>query len=196
MTLILSIAALLLGPVIYSAGRKNPLAKRILDVVVVLTIAAIIGFDVIPGALEHGGSLAIIVILLGLAFPLILERLFRKATDTAHLFIVAIAALGLLIHAVIDGIALLPESGAFLAHAIVLHRLPVGMAIWWAVRPNFGIAAAVIVFTLIGVATAAGYFVGDSIVEMTNARTLAMLQAFVSGSLIHVVAFGVKHKHD
>ena len=196
MTLILSIAALLLGPVIYSAGRKNPLARRILNGIVVLTIAAIIGFDVIPEALKHGGSLAIIVILLGLAFPLILERLFRKATDTAHLFIVALAALGLLIHAVIDGIALLPESGTFLAHAIVLHRLPVGMAIWWAVRPNFGKAAAVIVFTLIGLATAAGYFVGDSIVEMTDARTLAMLQAFVSGSLIHVVAFGVKHKHD
>jgi hypothetical protein len=196
MTLILSIVALLLGPVIYSAGRENPLAKRVLDVVVVLTIAAIIGFDVIPEALRHGGSLAIVVILLGLAFPMILERLFRKATDTAHLFIVALAALGLLIHAVIDGIALLPESGTFLAHAIVLHRLPVGMAIWWAVRPNFGKAAAVVVFALISFATAAGYFIGDSIVEMTDARTLAMLQAFVSGSLIHVVAFGVKHKHD
>jgi hypothetical protein len=196
MTLILSIAALLLGPVIYSAGRENPLAKRVLDAIVVLTIAAIIGFDVIPEALQHGGSLAIVVILLGLAFPLILERLFRKATDTAHLLVVALAALGLLIHATIDGIALLPESGDFLAHAIVLHRLPVGMAIWWAVRPNFGKTAAVIVFTLIGLATAAGYFVGDSIIELTEARTLAMLQAFVSGSLIHVVAFGVKHKHD
>jgi hypothetical protein len=196
MTLILSFAALLLGPVIYSAGRENPFAKRVLDVVVVLTIAAIIGFDVIPEALRHGGSLAIPVILLGLAFPLILERLFRKATDTAHLFIVALAGSGLLIHAVIDGIALLPESGGYLAHAIVLHRLPVGMAIWWAVRPNFGKTAAVIVFALIGLATTAGYFIGDSIVEMTEARTLAMLQAFVSGSLIHVVAFGVKHKHD
>jgi zinc transporter ZupT len=196
MTLILSIVAMLLGPVIYSAGRDNPLAKRILDGFVVLTIAAIIGFDVIPEALQHGGSLAIVVILLGLAFPLILERLFRKATDTAHLFIVAIAALGLLIHSVIDGIALLPESGDFLAHAIVLHRLPVGMAIWWAVRPNFGKTAAVIVFTLIGLATTAGYFVGDAIIELAEARTLAMLQAFVSGSLIHVVAFGVKHKHD
>jgi hypothetical protein len=196
MTLILSIAALLLGPVIYSAGRENPLAKRVLDAIVVLTIAAIIGFDVIPEALQHGGSLAIIVILLGLAFPLVLERLFRKATDTAHLLVVALAALGLLIHAIIDGIALLPESGDFLAHAVVLHRLPVGMAIWWAVRPNFGKTATVIVFTLIGLATAAGYFVGDSIIELTEARTLAMLQAFVSGSLIHVVAFGVKHKHD
>ena len=170
--------------------------QRVLDAIVVLTIAAIIGFDVIPEALQHGGSLAIVVILLGLAFPLVLERLFRKATDTAHLLVVALAALGLLIHATIDGIALLPESGDFLAHAIVLHRLPVGMAIWWAVRPNFGKTAAVIVFTLIGLSTAAGYFVGDSIIELTEARTLAMLQAFVSGSLIHVVAFGVKHKHD
>lgn len=195
MTLILSIAALLLGPVIYAAGSRNRLLRRTLDALILLTIAAIIAVNIIPEALKHGGKLAIAVLVLGIVFPMLLERLFRTATDAAHLVIVAIAALGLLIHAVIDGVALLPESGTGLAHAIVLHRLPVGMALWWAVRPNFGKIIAVVVFALVILATIAGYFVGESIIEMADIRTIAMLQAFVSGSLIHVVAFGVKHAH-
>ena len=195
MTLILSIAALLLGPVIYAAGSRNRLLRRTLDVLILLTIAAIIAVNIIPEALKHGGKLAIAVLVLGIVFPMLLERLFRTATDAAHLVIVAIAALGLLIHAVIDGVALLPESGTGLAHAIVLHRLPVGMALWWAVRPNFGKIIAVVVFALVILATIAGYFVGESIIEMADIRTIAMLQAFVSGSLMHFVAFGVKHAH-
>lgn len=195
MTLILSIAALLLGPLIYAAARQNRMARRFLDALILVTIAVIIAVHIIPAAIEYGGTLAIVLIVLGIIFPMLLERLFTEATDTAHLVIVAIAAIGLLIHAVVDGVALLPQSGTGLAYAIVMHRLPVGMAIWWAVRPSFGNAIAVIVFALIILATAAGYFVGEPIVEAAEARTLAMLQAFVSGSLIHVVVFGVKHKH-
>jgi uncharacterized protein len=195
MNLVLSIAALLLGPAIYAAGRKIPIAKRILNASILLTIALIIAIHIIPEALAHGGNIAIVVILAGLVFPMLLERLFRKATATAHLVIVALAATGLLVHAVVDGIALLPGSGTGLAFAIVLHRLPVGMAVWWAVRPNFGKTAAVLAFALIILATSAGYFVGDHILAMADGKTLAMLQAFVSGSLIHVVAFGVKHDH-
>lgn len=196
MTLTLSIAALLLGPLIYAAARKNRLARRVLDALIVIAIAVIISVDIIPAAIRHGGNLAVALIVTGIVFPMLLERLFREATDTAHLVIVAIAAVGLLIHAVVDGLALLPQNGTGLAHAIVLHRLPVGMALWWAIQPSFGKIVAIIAFLLISLATAAGYFIGESIVELAEARTLAMLQAFVSGSLIHVVVFGVKHKHD
>ena len=195
MTLVLSIAALLLGPAIYAAGRQNRMARRVLDGLILVSIAVIIAVHVVPEAIQHGGKLALVVILIGLAFPLLLERLFRRATETAHLFIVALAAAGLLIHAVVDGVALLPENGTSLAYAIVLHRLPVGMAIWCVVRPNFGTVIAVSVFALVIVATAAGYFVGASILELAETRTVALLQAFISGSLIHVVIFRHGHHH-
>ena len=195
MTLVLSIAALLLGPAIYAAGRQNRMARRILDGLILVSIAVIIAVHVVPEAIQHGGKLALVVILIGLAFPLLLERLFRSATDTAHLFIVALAAAGLLIHAVVDGVALLPENGTSLAYAIVLHRLPVGMAIWCVVRPNFGTVTAVSVFALVIGATVAGYFVGASVLELAETRTVALLQAFISGSLIHVVIFRHGHHH-
>ena len=196
MTLLLSIAALLLGPVIYGAGQKNPLARRALNAIILLTIAFIIAVHIIPEALKYGGALPAVVILAGLAFPMVLERLFRKATDTAHLVIVAIAAVGLLVHAVIDGVALLPESGTGLAYAIILHRLPVGMALWWAIQPSFGRLAAAAAFALVIIATGAGFLLGDAVVGLADARNLALLQAFVSGSLIHVVVFGVTHDHS
>jgi len=99
------------------------------------------------------------------------------------------------VHAIVDGVALLPASGTGLAHAVILHRIPVGMALWWAVKPSFGTAIAATMFVLIILATAAGYFVGESAVQMAETKSIAMLQAFVAGSLIHVVLFGVKHEH-
>ena len=199
MTLILSIAALLLGPLIYAAGRKNKIARKLLDGLIILSIAVIIFVHIVPQALAQSGAIAIVVIILGIAFPMLLERLFRKAADTAHLMIVALAAIGLLIHAVIDGLALLPGNGGgpgnglALANAIILHRIPVGMAIWWVVRPGLGTPIAMGVFGLIILATAAGYFLGEPVVQMTGTQTLALFQAFVAGSLIHIVIFGVKH---
>lgn len=196
MTFILSTVALLLGPVIYAAARGNRMLRPALNALIILTIAYIIGVHIIPDALRHGGMLAVLVIVVGIAFPMLLERLFKQATDAAHLVIVGIAGFGLLVHAVVDGVALLPESGAGLAYAVVLHRLPVGMALWWAIKPSFGIVVTAIVFALVILATASGYFVGETIIAMADLRTLAMLQAFVSGSLIHVVLFGVRHHHD
>lgn len=195
MNFILSTAALLLGPIIYAAAGEHRISRRLLDALIVVSIGFIIVAHIIPAALQQGGNLAIIVIVLGIAFPMLLERLFKKATDAAHLVIVALAAFGLLTHALVDGVALLPQSGENLAYAIVLHRLPVGMALWWAVRPTFGTTISIIVFALVILATAAGYLVGETIIEVADMRTIAMFQAFVSGSLIHVVIFGVRHHH-
>ena len=196
MTLLLGTVAILLGPVIYSLGQTRPRVRKTLNVLIVLSIGWIIGVHIIPEALRHGGPLAVGIIIVGIAFPILIERLFKRATDTAHAVVVAIAALGLLIHAVIDGVALLPGSGAGLAHAIVLHRIPVGMALWWTIRPAYGPGVASAVFALVIFSTAAGYIVGEPILEMAATRSIALFQAFMAWSLIHVVAFGVKHKHD
>lgn len=195
MNLVLSIVALLLGPLIYVAGRNHKTTRRIVDALIIVSIAVIILVHIIPDAYALAGNSALLIFLLGIAFPMLLERLFRKATDAAHLAIVVMAVVGLLLHSVIDGLALLPENGNVLAYAIVLHQLPVGMAVWWTVRPNFGIPRAVTVFAAIIVATVSGYFVGDVTLQLVGAKNLALFQAFVAGSLIHVVVFGVKHKH-
>lgn len=196
MNLLLSISALLLGPVIYAFGRTNHVARQILDGFIFITIAGIICVNIIPESLVVGGTLAIVFLILGIVFPVIVERGFHGAFHEAHKLVLIVAALGLIVHAIIDGIALLPAQGGDLAHAVILHRLPVGMAIWWSLRPNLGLPVAIAAFATISVATAVSYILGGPMVELAEARSIAYVQAFVSGSLIHVVAFGITHEHD
>lgn len=196
MNLILSISALLLGPVIYAFGRTNNIARQILDGFIFITIAGIICVNIIPEALVIGGTPAIVFLILGILFPVIVERGFHGAFHEAHKLVLIVAALGLIVHAIIDGIALLPTQGNNLAHAVILHRLPVGMAIWWSLRPNLGLPVAIAAFATISAATAVSYILGGPLLELAEARSIAYVQAFVSGSLIHIVAFGITHEHD
>lgn len=195
--LILSIVSLLLGPAVYEFGRTRPALRQFLDGVVFITIAGIVFVHIIPEAIGAGGNLAIVFLLLGLAFPVILEHRFHDAVPQAHGFILALAALGIVVHAAIDGIALVPTSGGGneLAVSVVLHRLPVGMAVWWSVRPNFGMATAFGIFALIIGATVAAYLAAEPVVALAAVSSVAWFQAFVSGSLIHVAAFGASHEH-
>ena len=195
MNLGLSIAALLLGPAIYAFGRRNAVVRHILDGFIFITIAGIICVHIIPEALDIGGWLALLFLAIGIVFPVIIERGYHGAFHNAHLLVLIVAAIGLVIHAIADGIALLPQEGGNLAYAVILHRLPVGMAIWWSVRPNLGLTVAILAFAAISIATAAAYVLGAPMVELAEARSIAYVQAFVSGSLIHVVAFGVTHDH-
>jgi len=213
MTLFLSIFALIAGPFVYSIGRHHPDLREALNGFVFITIAGIVCVFIVPKAIDAGGLPAIFFLLLGLVFPIAIERLFEKSMHEAHIFILVLAALGLIVHAIIDGIALLPlpsreiaylqsEGGLFgslfdnqLALGVILHRLPVGMAIWWSLRAGFGTAAAIGTFVVVIAATVAAYFFGQPLSELAAAPQVAYFQAFVAGSLVHIVAFGVSHDH-
>ena len=196
MLLALSIVALLSGPVIYTLGRRNRVARQVLDGFIFITIAGIVTVHIIPEALASGGNPAIAFLALGIVFPVILERALHESFRAAHALVLALAVVGLIIHAVLDGIALLPSGNRDLAYAVILHRLPVGMAIWWSLRPNLGLGAAVTAFVIIIAASAASFVFGAPVVDLAEARSISWLQAFISGSLIHIVAFGVSHHHD
>lgn len=214
MTLVLSIIALLLGPFIYAWGRKRPTARQMLDGFVFITIAGIVCAHIVPDAIGTGGWLAVGFLAFGLVFPVILERQFHHLMHQAHGLILVLAALGLAVHAMVDGIALLPMEvtgshdqnrawggmaglqGRELAIGVILHRLPVGMAIWWSLRPQLGAPVALGIFALIIAFSAAAYVLGGPVVALTETRGMACFQAFVAGSLVHVVAFGVSHDHS
>ncbi len=210
MNLALSIAALLLGPFVYAAGRRRPSIRQLLDGFVLVAVSGIVCVYIVPEAIVGGGNYAVASLVLGLLFPVVIERVFHHSMHKAHVVIVLLAALALVAHAIIDGIALLPqreagravsgilgfEAGNELALGVILHRLPVGMAIWWSVRPTFGIAPALATFALIVIASSIAYLLGGDAVAWAETREIALFQAFVAGSLVHVVAFGVSHEHD
>lgn len=212
---VLSIVALLAGPVIYGWARSRPTGRHLLDGFILVTVAGIVCVYIIPDAVITGGRLAWLFLAVGLTFPVAIEKLFRQSEHRAHVFIVILAASGLVIHALIDGLALLPGVGSAISSAnnetnarlwnsifgnqlaigVILHRLPVGMAIWWSVRPGFGMAAAIVTFLMVIAATSAAFFFGAPALALAELQSLAYFQAFVAGSLVHIVAFGVKHEH-
>ena len=175
MLLTLSIVALLFGPVIYTIGRRNAIARQVLDGFIFITIAGIVTVNIIPAALAGGGNLALVFLVLGIAFPVILERSFHGAFHRAHALVLALAAIGLVIHSILDGIALLPSQTSDLAYAVILHRLPVGMAIWWSVRPNLGLPAALAAFVMIIGATGLTILLGTPVIELAEARSIAFV---------------------
>ena len=206
MALVLSILALVAGPFVYALGQKNHNAHQIFDGFIFITIAGIVCVHIIPAALDTGGLWALGFLGLGLIFPVVLEKVFDRAMHEAHGFILLMAALGLVLHAIVDGVALLPLNPADgsaarladnpLAIGVILHRLPIGMAIWWSLRPHFSTGVALATYAIVILASSASYLFGDPVIALAKTASVAYFQAFVAGSLVHVVAFGVSHTHD
>lgn len=194
MNFLLSTIALLLGPFIYAMGRRNATTERLLDAFVILAIAWIVGVHIVPEVIATGGVAAVAFIAIGMAFPFVLRRIFHLASSQMRFTLLSLAATALALHAIIDGIALLPAMGDPLSIAVILHRLPIGMAIWWTFRPAIGRTAAITAFVILIAATAFSYFLADPVVDMLESRTLAYFQAFVSGSLIDLVVVGALEK--
>ena len=196
MTLLLSVVALLLGPLLYALGQQRLTARQFLDGFVFITIAGIVCVHIVPETLAVGGALAIVFLLAGLAFPVVLERVFEAAMQQAHSFILLIAAVGLVVHVMLDGIALAADGAATaLAWGVILHRVPIGMAVWWSLRPQFGAPVAVATFAIIVIGTAVSYQFAAPLLTLAATDSVAYFQSFVAGSLVHVVAFGRSHDH-
>ncbi|MGB5630110.1 MAG: hypothetical protein WBM45_13515 [Woeseiaceae bacterium] len=192
MYFLLSTFALLAGPFVYALGRHNKVTERLLDVLIIAAIAWIIGIHIVPDAVRAAGWPALAILVLGMAFPYLLRRIFHLATKAMHAALLFMAALALILHAVIDGIALLPGNGEELGIAVILHRLPVGMAIWWTFRPAIGTKAAVAAFALIVSATALAFYFGGPVIELAESKMLALFQIFVAGSLADMVIVGLR----
>jgi hypothetical protein len=192
MYFLLSTIALLVGPFVYALGRQNKMIEHVLDVLIIAAIAWIIGVHIVPDAFRAAGWPALAFLMLGMAFPYALRHIFHLASSAMHTTLLFIAALALILHAVIDGIALLPNGGGQLGIAVILHRLPVGMAIWWTFRPAIGTKAAIAAFALIIASTALAVYFGGPVIELAESRMLALFQIFVAGSLADMVIVGLR----
>ena len=192
MYFLLSTIALLAGPFVCILGRHNKMTERAVDVLIIAAIAWIIGVHIVPDAVQVAGWTALAFLALGMAFPYLLRRIFHLASNAMHTALLLIAALALVLHAVIDGIALLPGNGDQLGLAVILHRLPVGMAIWWTFRPAIGTKVAIAAFALIIIATALAVYFGGPVIELAESRMLVLFQIFVAGSLADMVIVGIR----
>ena len=72
-----------------------------------------------------------------------------------------------------------------LAGAVLLHRLPIGIALWWTLAPRYGRRAAVFTLAAMSIATGVGFFGGDLLAP--GLAFMSVFEAFVAGALLHVI---------
>lgn len=194
--LIISVLALVLGPILYRVADSARTTLLTLDGFVMIAICGLVLVHIIPHAAAIAGPLALLLAVLGFLGPTLVEHHLRNAAQHAHIATLVFACLGLVAHAFIDGVALgVPtlehegshEHGSILAIAIILHRLPVAITIWWLLKPSSGTFTAAVVLLGIGVATVLGFQLSEVAGAYLNARWVGFVQALVAGSLLHVV---------
>lgn len=197
--LAISIAALGLGPLLYRWLRAHDWALQALDGVVTVGVGGLVLLHVLPPAFSAGGFPTVVFLIFGLVLPTMMERLQHGNFDKAHRAATFFASLALIIHSITDGLALsqADHSETFaIALAVVLHRLPVGLAIWMVFRPSQGVKVAWAIFAMILVGTLVGFVAGPPVLTALEGEAFAWAQAFVAGSLLHVIFHAHEHDHD
>jgi zinc transporter ZupT len=190
-----TLVALALGPVLYLAARARPRMVRGLDVFVMISVTLLVAFEVVPGTYADGGLWSLAFLAMGALGPSLLERAAGALKREAHLVALWLALVGLVLHAFADGAGLAPsgtDAGIALGLAVVLHSVPVGLAVWWLVAPALGVGAAAGVTVAMCVATVAGYALATGLSVLLGPLASAWMQALVAGFILHVV-FGRPH---
>ncbi len=187
--LLLSLLALALAPVIYRVADRAGSALAALDGFVMVTIAGLAAVHIIPHAVETAGFGVIAVAILGFFGPGWAEHALHRAADKVHSATLVLAVLGLLLHGFFDGVGLAGpmEHESKLGIAVLLHRLPVAITLWWLLRPrDWRLASGVLVG--LAVMTVGGFASADSLASAMDSTWLAFVQALIAGSVLHVVA--------
>ncbi len=190
--LLLALAALVVGPMILHRLHGRPALAAALDGFVVVSISGLVFLHFVPPAVEQKDIAVLASLVVGFLLPLMLERLTRDATGSVDKWGLLLGFTGLAVHAGLDGSALatVAVSGTDmpLALAVILHRLPVGIAVWWLASTMVGRRAGAAALVALMIATALGFQFGTRLSALLEASELVeWYQALVGGTLVHVV---------
>lgn len=192
--LIAAVLGLCLGPVLFVLLHSRPRPQLALDGFVLVAVVGLVVLHVLPDAYEVAGIWALVVATVGLLLPLFAERIKALSHRASHGLVLAIALLGLMLHASLDGVGVAGSEG--LGIAVAVHRIPVGLAVWWLVRPQFGRRWAFAVLAGLCLATIGGFVLQNAVIDMGSVLWVQLVQALVAGSLLHVLLHQSVGFHD
>lgn len=196
--LALGFLALCAGPLMVWLLRSHTWSTVVLDSFCLITISGFALLHLLPESAEQAGWLVLPLALLGFVLPSVAERTLHHGHPGMRRVVIALAILGIAAHATLDGLFLNVGGDVHLNHehagtheltawAVILHRIPEGLGIWWIVPRTLGVLPAVLITVASIAATLFGYFLGGSVLTDDSQNALAMLQSLLVGSLLHVV---------
>ena len=194
-----AVVAPALGPLLYRQLHPRPRAVRLVDGFVYFAVPALVAWQVLPHAWIERSPALLLALVAGFLLPAGVERASHALADRTDDLALIVGLSGIALHAGLEGSALVPgDTGVELPFvlAVILHRIPVGLVIWWLIRPRFGIPAAAAGVGSVMLATAIGFAVGTELIGDAHYAGFELYQALVSGSLVHVVFHQGRHDHD
>lgn len=198
--LLASCIALLIGPLFYRYFSSSSGLQKGLDGFIFVSLGGLVLIHILPELLEHGGMLAIVFVLLGIWGPTASERLFHRYSEVTHNFALFLGIGGLLLHTITDGTAMVlaqqDDNSILLALGVILHQLPVGFAVWWILKPHLGTRWTLMIFAAQMLFTGIGYFAGEQLLPYLNIDDTVYLQAFITGTILHVVLHQPHGQHE
>ncbi|WP_419949815.1 hypothetical protein [Candidatus Palauibacter sp.] len=184
-----------IGAVLYVVLHRRPGTMRVIDTIVFVALPLLIAWQVLPHVWLERQFGPLLAVGAGIGLLYLLERIsetLARHTDNAT---IVLAVLAMVLHALLEGGAVLvgPSSVPFTS-ALVLHRVAVGLLVWWLLEPRHGVRGALAGVAAIIVATVIGALAGTELLPDEHAA-LEMYQAFISGSLLHVVLHQGRRDH-
>jgi uncharacterized protein len=181
MTLPLSLAAWVLAPLVEWCVRGRRTATAVLEGLVFVALGGMVLVHILPHSLSLAGMGALGAAGVGLGLALTLGRRLPAAAGPV------LAVVGLAVHAALEGRALSLHgagSGSLAVLAVVLHRLPLGLGLWWLVRPVVGTLGAGALLVAVALVGGVGLGWGGSVLEPGLLQVAALLQAFTAGAFL------------
>ncbi len=201
----LSLVALAAAPFLYLLVEKFGHAFFYVEAFIYFAIAGLVVLHIVPESFVVCGWWAILAIFVGWFAPTAVEYFSNRFVERIHMVPLLLSVVGLCLHGMLDGLALahgghrlvFDHEGLHyhaLPTAVVLHRIPASLLLWWSIRPKYGISSAVIVLICLGGFTTFGFFFGSEVLwKLHQEFYFGLFQALVGGSLLHLASHRVVH---
>ena len=183
------------GVLIYVTLHHRPRTVRLLDTAVMVALPLLVAIQVLPHAWAARSLVPMVVVALGAGLLAVVERLSHTLARYTDDVTILFAVFGLSLHALLEGSALIAGASPAFVLAVVVHRVALGLLIWWLVVPRHGVVAAAAGVAAIVAATLAGYMVGAGVVTDLPFVDPRLFEAFVAGTLLHVVFHQGRRDH-
>ena len=193
--LVSALLAPLAGALIYVTLHRRSGTVRLLDTAVIVALPLLVAVQVVPHAWAERSLLPVVAVALGAGLLAVVERLSHTLARYTDDVTILFAVLGISVHAVLEGSALTAGASPAFVLAVVVHRVAVGLLIWWLVVPRHGVRAAAAGVAAILAGTLAGYVVGAGVIMDIPFVDRVLLEAFVAGTLLHVVLHQGREDH-
>lgn len=188
------------GVFLYAWLHGRPRLTRGVDALVYVAVPGLVVWWVAPDAWQERDAMPVVAVGLGWGSVTLLERLFRRLASRADDGAILAGMSGMAVHALMEGAAFVPgprgAPAAAFVWGVVTHRVLVGSVIWWLLRPRHGRVAVGLGAAAVSLATVAGYMAGPQLLGAREGPWVPLYQAFVAGSLLHVVFHQGRHDHD